>query len=566
MKKRRSVLSLLLACVTVIGMGAQAVQAQGNVQSGETAPALVVSMDPEDYSGGDVLVQYRDGTFEVKTFDGQTELETALKEWADSGEVSLIQPNYTYESTALSTGDTLSSLQWALSNDGGFSMEDAASYPVYGSPWTISGIQDIAGASTPMPLASELPSMAGVDIGAQEAWSIYGNGSRDVVVALIDTGVDTSHPDLQGSLWVNADEIPGNGIDDDGNGYIDDTNGWNFYANNNQLYAGTEDSHGTHAAGTIAAQSGNGIGISGIARAGRVKVMVLKALGGNSGLGSSLSVIQAIRYAEANGATICNLSLGTLSNDPALYETIAKSSMLFVAASGNNGMDTDVTPCYPASYNLDNVISVGNLTSNGMLHTTSNYGVVSVDLAAPGTYILSTVPGSYGFMSGTSMAAPMVTAAAAMVYTYYDTSSPADVKRTLLSTTAPLPALQGKTATGGMLDLAAALSVPREQMTGAAFQLPSGPNAPQIVTSQLNMGETVMIAIRVTDADGDLCTTVYNKGALTAEQFQGGANGIPFVVDGGGSNIFFAKESDTYSFYARDLAGHETVVTITLNQ
>lgn len=566
MKKRRSVLSLLLACVTVIGMGAQTVQAQGNVQSGETAPALVVSMDPEDYSGGNVLVQYRDGTFEVKTFDGQTELETALKEWADSGEVSLIQPNYTYESTALSTGDTLSSLQWALSNDGSFSMEDAASYPVYGSPWTISGIQDIAGASTPMPLASELPSMAGVDIGAQEAWSIYGNGSRDVVVALIDTGVDTSHPDLQGSLWVNADEIPGNGIDDDGNGYIDDTNGWNFYANNNQLYAGTEDSHGTHAAGTIAAQSGNGIGISGIARAGRVKVMVLKALGGNSGLGSSLSVIQAIRYAEANGATICNLSLGTLSNDPALYETIAKSSMLFVAASGNNGMDTDVTPCYPASYNLDNVISVGNLTSNGMLHTTSNYGVVSVDLAAPGTYILSTVPGSYGFMSGTSMAAPMVTAAAAMVYTYYDTSSPADVKRTLLSTTAPLPALQGKTATGGMLDLAAALSVPREQMTGAAFQLPSGPNAPQIVTSQLNMGETVMIAIRVTDADGDLCTTVYNKGALTAEQFQGGANGIPFVVDGGGSNIFFAKESDTYSFYARDLAGHETVVTITLNQ
>lgn len=566
MKKRRSVLSLLLACVTVIGMGAQTVQAQGNVQSGEMAPALVVSIDPEDYSGGDVLVQYRDGTFEVKTFDGQTELETALKEWADSGEVSLIQPNYTYESTALSTGDTLSSLQWALSNDGGFSMEDAASYPVYGSPWTISGIQDIAGASTPMPLASELPSMAGVDIGAQEAWSIYGNGSRDVAVALIDTGVDTSHPDLQGSLWVNADEIPGNGIDDDGNGYIDDTNGWNFYANNNQLYAGTEDSHGTHAAGTIAAQSGNGIGISGIARAGRVKVMVLKALGGNSGLGSSLSVIQAIRYAEANGATICNLSLGTLSNDPALYETIAKSSMLFVAASGNNGMDTDVTPCYPASYNLDNVISVGNLTSNGMLHTTSNYGVVSVDLAAPGTYILSTVPGSYGFMSGTSMAAPMVTAAAAMVYTYYDTSSPADVKRTLLSTTAPLPALQGKTATGGMLDLAAALSVPREQMTGAAFQLPSGPNAPQIVTSQLNMGETVMIAIRVTDADGDLCTTVYNKGALTAEQFQGGANGIPFVVDGGGSNIFFAKESDTYSFYARDLAGHETVVTITLNQ
>ena len=566
MKKRRSVLSLLLACVAALGIGAQTVQAQGNAEFRETAPAVVVSMDPADYRGGEVLVQYRDGSCEVKTLDGQTELETALREWADSGEIARIQPNYTYESTALSTGDTLSSLQWALSNDGSFSMDQADSYPVYGSPWTVSGTQNVAGASTPMPLASELSSAAGVDIGAQEAWSIYGNGSRDVVVALIDTGVDTGHPDLQGSLWVNTDEIPGNGVDDDGNGYIDDTNGWNFYANNNQLYAGTEDSHGTHAAGTIAAQSGNGIGISGIARGGRVKVMVLKALGGNSGLGSSLTVIQAIRYAEANGATICNLSLGTLANDPALYETIAKSSMLFVAAAGNNGMDTDVTPCYPASYNLDNVISVGNLTSNGMLHTTSNYGAASVDLAAPGTYILSTVPGTYGFMSGTSMAAPMVTAAAAMVYTYYDTSSPADVKRTLLSTTSPLPALQGKTATGGMLDLAAALSVPREQMTGAAFQLPSGPNAPQIVTSQLNMGGTVMIAIRVTDADGDLCATVYNKGALTAEQFQGGTNGVPFVVDSQGSNVFFAHEYDTYSFYARDLAGHETVVTVTLNR
>jgi subtilisin family serine protease len=137
-----------------------------------------------------------------------------------------------------------------------------------------------------------------VDINVETAWSVYDGGSRDVVVALIDTGVDTSHEDLQNALWVNEGEIAGNGKDDDGNGYIDDVNGWNFYNNSNKLYvSSTDDSHGTHGAGTIAATADNGIGIAGIVQSDHVKLMVLKALGGSDGSGTTESIIQAIQYA-----------------------------------------------------------------------------------------------------------------------------------------------------------------------------------------------------------------------------------------------------------------------------
>lgn len=247
----------------------------------------------------------------------------------------------------------------------------------------------------------------GVDIGAEDAWALYDGGSRDVVVALVDTGIDYTHADLEGRIWVNEDEIPGNGVDDDGNGYIDDVYGWNFYSGSNQVYTGSEDSHGTHGAGTIAAHADNGIGIAGIVRSDHVKVMAVKALGGWDGSGSTASIIRAIQYAEANGARICNLSLGSSRNDPALYRTIAASDMLFVVAAGNDGADLELAPSYPASYHLDNLITVANLRYDGNLDPTSSYGASSVDLAAPGTHILSTTPGnSYSYMTGTSMAAP----------------------------------------------------------------------------------------------------------------------------------------------------------------
>ena len=147
---------------------------------------------------------------------------------------------------------------------------------------------------------------------SQPAWEAYSQTEtkRPLTVAVIDTGVDISHPDLQGSIWVNEDEIPGDGIDNDGNGYVDDVNGWNFVSNSNEICTGEEDSHGTHGAGTIAATWNNG-GIAGITDNTHVKLMVLKALGGSDGKGSPESVIEAMKYAEANGADICNLSFGS---------------------------------------------------------------------------------------------------------------------------------------------------------------------------------------------------------------------------------------------------------------
>ena len=135
---------------------------------------------------------------------------------------------------------------------------------------------------------------AGIDVGMADAWASYGEGKRDVVVAVIDTGVDISHEDLAGAIWVNEDEIPGNGLDDDGNGYADDVNGWNFYHNNNQIYNGSEDSHGTHGAGTIRASSGNGVGISGMIPGDRVKLMPVKALGGGDGEGNTAALILSL--------------------------------------------------------------------------------------------------------------------------------------------------------------------------------------------------------------------------------------------------------------------------------
>ena len=284
-----------------------------------------------------------------------------------------------------------------------------------------------------------------------------------MVVAVIDTGIDFSHPELKDAMWVNAGEIPDDGIDNDGNGYVDDINGWNFFNNTNQTFVGKEDDHGTHAAGTIAASRGSG-GIAGIADNRYVKLMSLKALGTDYGVGEEAAVISAIRYAEANGASICNLSFGTTVYYPNLEQAMRESKMLFVVSAGNGdadgiGINIDEKPDYPSSFDLDNVISVANLMFDGNLDKSSNYGVKTVDIAAPGTYIESTTVGnSYAFMSGTSMAAPMVTGAAALLYSYRTDISLQDIKPILLATARKLDGLNGKTESGGLLDTYAALT------------------------------------------------------------------------------------------------------------
>jgi subtilisin family serine protease len=559
--------------------------------------ALAASSDSlSDYENDEILVGYTDGSYKVFSYEDKASLASLLETLSSDETVTSIQPNYTYTKTSLSANDPLLTQQWALDNDGSFKMQEQHNqFPVFDSPfdtpsapgqWTMpddfgqpGGVRNRTMKNMSYKLMSatqQTKAASGIDINLDDAWKVY-KSNRDVVVALIDTGVDYTHEELADSIWVNEDEIAGNGIDDDDNGYIDDVYGWNFYSNNNKVYTGSEDDHGTHGAGTIAAKADNGTGIAGIIQGDGVKIMIVKALGGKDGSGSTESIIKAIQYAEDNGASICNLSLGTSVNDPALYQAIANSSMLFVVAAGNDKANIDVSPCYPASYDLDNIISVANLNYNGSLHYSSNYGVSCVDLAAPGSYILSTTSDNgYSYMTGTSMAAPMVTAAAAMVYSYYKDITLADVKEILLNSVKKLDSLDGQVATGGMLDLGAALSYDISTLSGDTWDASkttsssdhssasgnSSGSAPVITARLIAQNNRQYLQVQVLDENNDLAVTAYAPGTLPAEYFQGGSAGHVFTVDSNGLALFFVTTGGTYTFYACDKAGNETVRVI----
>lgn len=426
--------------------------------------SLLAAVAPE------LLVRFNDGTMQSVPLPPGVNVETAAAAWRAHSHVKGAELNQRITTTIIPS-DVRFAQQWGMHNTG-----------------QAAGRND-------------------ADIDAPEAWDV-GNfrGNTSKVVAVLDTGIDYTHPDLYKNVWVNQREIPasrranltdtdgdgkitfwdlnepinigpnkitdlnGNGridagdilrplaqggwadgVDQDGS-YGDDLIGYNFVTNTNNPF--DDNSHGTHVSGTIGAMGNNTLGVSGVNW--KTQLAAVKFLDAE-GEGSLEGAILALNYAVAKGIPISNNSWGGGEYSRALYDAISaarSAGHVFVVAAGNVGVNNDQTPSYPSSYGLSNVVSVAATTRIDGLATFSNYGASTVDLGAPGEDILSTVPGNgYDVFSGTSMATPYVTGAVAYLWSKSPTSTPARVIAQILNNTDPLPALAGTTVSGGRLSL-----------------------------------------------------------------------------------------------------------------
>ena len=303
------------------------------------------------------------------------------------------------------------------------------------------------------------PGAAGADIDANLAWDVT-TGSSAFVVGMADSGIRSTHEDLAANRWTNPGEIAGNNIDDDGNGRIDDTWGWDFY--NNDKDPTDDNGHGTHTAGTVGAVGNNGKGVAGVCW--NVRLAGLK-IGSRSGSISLTAAISALDYCIGKGIRLSNHSWGggsSSSSFSAAVDRARAAGHLLVCAAGNSGANSETAPQYPASYPQDNIIAVASTTNDDTLSSFSNYGATRVDLGAPGsnvysTYIRNNANNAYAYLSGTSMATPHVTGAAALVWDQNPSWTYAQVRGKILSTVRPISALSGKCVTGGVLNASAAV-------------------------------------------------------------------------------------------------------------
>ena len=292
----------------------------------------------------------------------------------------------------------------------------------------------------------------GSDINVVPVWNEGITGSKNIKVAIIDTGVDFTHPDLQANILKNTAEIAGDGIDNDGNGFIDDVYGWNFA--DNKANGMDDHNHGTHCAGTIGAVGNNAVGVVGVNW--NVSILPVKFLN-SQGSGTLEAAVQAIQYATKAGVNIMSNSWGGGPYTQSLFDVIKLASdkgIIFIAAAGNDGNDNDSNPSYPASYQLENVISVAATDNRDQLASFSNYGRTKVHVAAPGVKILSTVKGNdYALMSGTSMATPHVSGIAALLLSTNPSYTVAQVKDILIRSSDKVRGLSRKVVARGRVNV-----------------------------------------------------------------------------------------------------------------
>lgn len=353
-----------------------------------------------------------------------TSVEQAVNNYSKRNDVEFVQPNYIGHRTLCATtpNDTSFSSLWGLNNTG----------------QTVNGTVGTNDA----------------DIDAIEAWDTQ-QGSASIIVAVIDTGIDWDHPDLSANIWSNADELD-NGSDNDGNGYSGDIRGWDFVNSDNNPI--DDHTHGTHVAGIIGATGNNSAGVCGVCWT--IKIMPLKAFNA-AGVATSSNLVSAINYAVNNSAKIIVASYSGASLDTAEQSAIESANslgVLVVAAAGNGGDDSigdnnDTTPQYPACYDIANIIAVTATDQNDALASFSDYGAQSVDVAAPGVNIYSTIfNDTYGFKNGTSMAVPYVSGIAALLLSQYSSYTPAQLKSWIISRVDAVSALSGKVASGGRVN------------------------------------------------------------------------------------------------------------------
>lgn len=328
---------------------------------------------------------------------------------------------------------------------------------------------------------------------ASGAWAADHTGSHSIYIGVIDEGVQWQHADLAANMWNNPFD-PVDGLDNDGNGYPDDAHGWDFYYGDNSVYDAGGDHHGTHVAGTIAAAGGNGRGVVGVNW--KATLISAKFLGPQGGYVSD--AIAAIDYyvdlKERHGLNIVaiNNSWGGGGYSQALHDAIlraAKANILFVAAAGNgdaNGaaLNNDVVPAYPSNYDTTRgtstesaasynaVIAVAAINKYGALGTFSNFGLRTVHIGAPGVEVLSTVPGGYSYMDGTSMATPHVTGGIALYASVNPGKSPSEIRQAILQSAVPTPSLAGKSTTGARLSLGQIAASSTAAPSPARFEVP----------------------------------------------------------------------------------------------